>query len=63
VKKPWKRGKGMNGAHPVLIILDEIHEYGSLDRMDGLKESMERHPSNKVNWGDRPVYLTDDEAS
>lgn len=50
VKTPWKRGKGMKGMHPILVIIDEAHEYGNLDRMDGLEESMQRHPSNKSNW-------------
>jgi len=56
MKWPRKKAKGMKGIHPHLVIMDEIHEYGNLDRMDGLGASIERHPSSRGTWHDWTYY-------
>jgi hypothetical protein len=52
-----KKGKGIKGIRPTFIIIDEVNEYGNLDRLDGLEESMERHPSRaRGTWHDSHHY-------
>jgi hypothetical protein len=58
MKNPWRRKPKINGMRPDFIILDEISEYSNLDRMDGLEESVQRHPANAEprGWYDSHYY-------
>jgi hypothetical protein len=50
MKWPWTRSQDR-----VIDALIEEHQYSNLDRLDGLEESIKRHPS-RGTWHDSHHY-------
>lgn len=51
----WPRRKPkVDGMRPNHVILDEVHEYSSLDRLDGLRRQV--IPEHERGWKDSHWY-------